>query len=327
MHLEWMVSFNLRKAPSVIRLRANFNLEKLMNITLFYKHVTVLDYAYLDHHSGVVGDSLVVNVEFIGKTDEEGILYDFSYAKKKVKEIIDRDCDHRLVIPKGVATYENGKAHFEFPFGLNDEKIKYETPEEGLCEIPSYHVSKANLKTYLESIILKEMPENVLSVSLELEDEKLEPGKMKFHYTHGLKDHYGNCQRLFHGHSNTVDVKINGDTRPEFEEMLAKDLFKGNTHFCFWENVENKDEIIKAVGQVPYGQVEEGPDVILSYKSSQGLFRGSLPIRHVFFLEDESTVENLSINFAKIVKSQVTDGERVEVRAYEGIGKGSKTSL
>ena len=71
-----------------------------MNITLFYKHVTVLDYAYLDDHKGVVGDSLIVNVEFIGHTDEEGVVYDFSLAKNKVKEIIDRDCDHRLVVPK-----------------------------------------------------------------------------------------------------------------------------------------------------------------------------------------------------------------------------------
>ena len=77
-----------------------------MKISLFYKNVTVLDYAFLDDHKGVVGDALKVHVEFIGKTDKECVVYDFSYAKKKVKEIIDRDCDHRLVVPQGSFTQD-----------------------------------------------------------------------------------------------------------------------------------------------------------------------------------------------------------------------------
>lgn len=108
-----------------------------MNITLFYKHVTVLDFAYLDHLKGLVGESLIVNVKFIGKTDDEGILYDFSYAKKKVKEIIDRDCDHRLVIPENLAQSNQGISQFEFSFGLEGEIIQYECPDQGLCIIPA----------------------------------------------------------------------------------------------------------------------------------------------------------------------------------------------
>ena len=73
-----------------------------MKISLFYKNVTVLDYAYLDDHRGVVGDALKVHVEFIGKTDEEGVVYDFSYAKKKVKEIVQKAKDNPDEINKKI---------------------------------------------------------------------------------------------------------------------------------------------------------------------------------------------------------------------------------
>lgn len=134
-------------------------------------------------------------------------------------------------------------------------------------------MSRSNLTTHLENIILKEMPENVISIELELIDEILPANKPKFHYTHGLKDHYGNCQRLFHGHSNTVDVLVNDQRMPEFEEMFANDLFKGNIHFCFWDNVQNKEEIISAHGDIPLGSVENCPNVQIAYESSQGFLK------------------------------------------------------
>ena len=299
-----------------------------MKITLFYQNVTVLDYAYLDDHLGVVGNSLKVHVEFIGETDEEGVLYDFSYAKKKVKEIIDRDCDHRLVIPSGVAKREGERVEFDYTYGLYDEKLTYDCPEEGVCEIPSKHVSYENLKTYLEEIILKDMPKNVVSISLKLEEENLGENKPIYHYTHGLKDHYGNCQRLYHGHRNSVDIKVNGKERRDLEEKLSREVLNSNVHFALWENVVNKDEVLKLSGDsLPEGRYSELPVVEIKYTSSQGEFIGSLPGRAVYFMQDESTVENLSIHFARWVKSQVSEHDIVQVRAYEGVAKGSITTL
>lgn len=300
-----------------------------MKISLFYKNVTVLDYAYLDDHQGVVGDALKVHVEFIGKTDEEGVVYDFSYAKKKVKEIIDRDCDHRLVVPAGLPEkIENSRLKFQFSYGLNDMPLTYECPEEGICELPFHHVSKETIATYLETIILKEMPETVSAIRITLEDEDLPQEKARFHYTHGLKEHYGNCQRLFHGHKNTVDVFINGSQDNGLEWYLAEELFKGSIHFCKWENVQNKEEILKLnEGKIPTGVIGEVPAVHIAYKSGQGEFKGSLPGHEVFFMEDESTVENLSMLFARLVREHIGDGPKITVRAYEGVAKGAVTSL
>ena len=304
-----------------------------MKISLFYKNVTVLDYAYLDDHLGVVGDALKVHVEFIGKTDDEGVVYDFSYAKKKVKEIIDRDCDHRLVIPKGIAQ-NNGQncSKLEYKYGLNDDVISYQCPEEGLCELPFHHVDKTTISAYLEEIILKEMPETVTAVRITLEDENfgLIDGKVKptFHYSHGLKEHYGNCQRLFHGHKNTVDVFINGRESYEMEDYLATELFKNNIHFCKWENVQNKEEVLGFTkGDIPLGRVGELPKVHIAYESGQGHFEAELSGKEVFFMEEESTVENLSMLFARLIKEKVGPTKTVMVRAYEGVAKGAITTL
>jgi 6-pyruvoyl-tetrahydropterin synthase len=299
-----------------------------MKVSLFYKHVTVLDYAYLDHHLGLVGDALIVDMELVGDLDKEGVVFDFSYAKKKVKEIIDRDCDHRLCIPRNLMTADgNDNIALSFKYGQAEEVLHYTSPREGVCEIPSDYVTKDSIKTYLENTIIDELPKNIVSVKLTLREEELPEDKPTFHYTHGLKEHYGNCQRLFHGHRNTVDVFVNGKRREDFEQWLAKDLFKNNVHFCKWENVVNKSEVEKITGQNPSGRFDELPMVEIEYTSAQGTFNGKLPGRAVYFLDTETTVELLSIHFAKLVKEKVGESDIVTVHAYEGIAKGSTTTL
>ena len=112
--------------------------EQIIMISLFYHNVTVLDYAYLDEHLGLVGDSVKVNVEFLGHTDSQGIIYDFGHAKKKVKEIIDEHCDHRLVAPKHLV--QKGpmpqQISLQYSYGLEGETLKYECPEEAVFQIP-----------------------------------------------------------------------------------------------------------------------------------------------------------------------------------------------
>ncbi|MBL7664552.1 MAG: 6-carboxytetrahydropterin synthase [Bacteriovoracaceae bacterium] len=300
-----------------------------MKVALFYDHVTVLDYAYLDDHQGLVGNSLMVDVEFIGETDDEGVVFDFSYAKKKVKEIIDRECDHRLVIPKNLAKYEAGLVQFEYKYGYQDLSLKYIAPAEAVCEIPSAYVSEANLQAHLEELVMKEMPNNVSAIKLKLREEKLSTGDQFFNYTHGLKEHYGNCQRLMHGHRSTLEVYTNNERRHDIEKELIQNQFSGNIHFCFWENVENKNEIQKLTGEKnPIGRFKNLPPVYIKYSGNQGLFQGWLPGNSIYFMATETTVENLSIHFCQLVKSVQNDPLcTVKVRAFEGVGKGSQTTI
>jgi len=300
-----------------------------MKLSLFYNHATVLDYAYLDDHQGVVGNAYIVNVEFIGHTDDEGVVYDFSLAKKKVKEIIDRDCDHRLVVPKNLTQFHEDQAVLNYSFGHRGSKLWYQCPAEGICEIPFHQVNESTLAAYLEEILMAEMPETISSLKITLEEEKLEADRARFHYTHGLKDHFGNCQRLFHGHKNTVRVSVDGQERTDLESYLATELFQGNIHFCFLDNVVNREEI-KAFfpnGEIVGRSSEGGADVHIKYESSQGVFEGKLPIEMVYFTPTETTVENLSTHFAQRVREKVGTGPSIRVTAYEGIAKGAITTL
>jgi 6-pyruvoyl-tetrahydropterin synthase len=293
-----------------------------MKISLFYDHVTVLDYAYLDEHLGPLGHSKVVDVEFIGETDHEGIVFDFSLAKKKVKDIIDRDCDHRFVVPQNILKQDEKRSYFTYNFGYDDSKFEYWSPEEGICEIPFDQVSDQTLLTYLEMQVMKEMPQTVKSVKLRLREEKGTEQESFFQYTHGLKDHYGNCQRLIHGHKSTVKVFVNGKRDPEEESYLANELFSSSIHFCFWENVVNKNDFIRDVNDVPVGRVNSAEDVHIKYESSQGEFEAILPGRIVYIMDAETTVENLSIHFSDVVKKRYPS-KSVQVYAFEGIAKGA----
>lgn len=298
-----------------------------MKISLFYQHVTVLDYAYFDAHKGLIGDALIVDVDFIGHTDHEGVLYDFSYAKKMVKEIIDRDCDHRFLLPEGMLAKQNDLATFEARFGYEDQVLSHKGPLQAYCEIPSKVINKSTIATYLENIILKEMPDTVDAIQITLRDELLPQDAALFHYTHGLKDHYGNCQRLFHGHKNTVEVFVNGKKSSEWEHRLAENLFSGNIHFCLKENIQNWEDVSKGLDSSGEGRLNEVSYVHVKYESSQGAFEAKIPGQMVYVLEDESTIENLSSHFAKIVKSSLNKNDSVTVRAFEGIGKGACTTL
>ncbi|MBT3983690.1 MAG: hypothetical protein HOE90_20205 [Bacteriovoracaceae bacterium] len=299
-----------------------------MKLTLFYNGVTVLDYAYYDESLGVVGNSLYADVEFVGETDDEGVIFDFSHAKKKVKEIIDRDCDHRFVIPQGLLKKNGEVGVVDYKFGTSDQSVYYEGPLEAFCEIPTATVSYENISAYLEDVVLKELPNNISSVKISLREEIFSEDDEIFHYTHGLRDHYGNCQRLFHGHRNSINVIRNGKRSRELEQTFSEKQFTGNIHFCYWDNVENKDQILAVMdGKEPEGKHNQIESVVVTYKSGQGIFKCVLPGSMVYFLPIESTVENLGLYFAKASKSMVDIGDSITVRAFEGIGKGSIASL
>lgn len=299
-----------------------------MNLSLFYNHVTVLDYAFLDDKRGVVGDSLIVNVEFVGTTDDEGVIFDFSLAKKKVKDIIDLECDHRLVVPTQSEMLSELKADQEsfLQFGA----LSYKTPREGLCLVEAKQINNESLSRYLESILLPQMPKEVIKVNIELVEEKQElDGDFFFHYSHGLKQHYGNCQRLLHGHRSTIKVFDGGRRNSELEWWLVNDQFSGSIHFAFWENVQDKQRVAKLLGDSnkKYGRLSGGESVTISYESQQGEFSVDIPSEQVHIVPIETTVENLSTYFLQLCEEKQGYSKGLSVWAFEGIAKGAKSSL
>jgi len=47
-----------------------------------------------------VGESWIADVVLGGELDEQGMVFDFSHVKRAIKQVIDAQVDHRLVVPK-----------------------------------------------------------------------------------------------------------------------------------------------------------------------------------------------------------------------------------
>ncbi|WBA52473.1 hypothetical protein O5W85_00940 [Klebsiella pneumoniae] len=50
---------------------------------LFINDLTVMDFSFLDAESGLIGDSLIVDIILEGDLNAESMVMDFSHAKKK----------------------------------------------------------------------------------------------------------------------------------------------------------------------------------------------------------------------------------------------------
>lgn len=302
-------------------LKSEEQINVTQTINLFVRELTVLDYAYLDPMRGVLGHSLDVDAELIGAIDDEGVIFDFSYAKKAVKQVIDSICDHRLVVPKHAVKELNEKqSRVLFSFG-SQNILDYLCPEQGLCVLENSTVTIGAIQSYLEQKVMEAMPENVQCVRLTLREEKFSEEQAIYHYSHGLKQHYGNCQRLLHGHRNKIDIKINGKKDLKMESFIAKEW--NDIHLAFPENIQNQN--------IKIGQRQHHLDQItIQYISSQGEFKVTLPGKDVYIMPYETTVENISRHLAEKVKSILKaegNASKVQVWAYEGIRKGAASEL
>jgi 6-pyruvoyl-tetrahydropterin synthase len=296
------------------------------HVTLFYKALTVLDAATLDPLQGLMGQSWYVDVGLTGTTDDESVVADFSKIKNKIKKIIDEKIDHRLILDSQLVQVLGSVGKLDYRFGSNQVyEIQYQAPLEAYCLLP-FGYDEKSLETYIATVVKNEMPENIKQVEIILRGENFSE---MFHYTHGLKQHYGNCQRLFHGHKNTIEIWKNGSRDHNWEKQLSQSVFKGNIHFAFWENVINKSSLINLFSQndqfAPEGIISGDAIVELEYTSGQGKYSAKLPSQQVFFMPCETTVENIAMFFASWIKrSWASPTDKIMVVAYEGIAKGAK---
>lgn len=293
-------------------------------VTLFYKSLTVVDSAVIDPLHGLMGQSWYVDISLTGHTDSEGVIADFSKIKSKIKKIIDEKIDHKLIVNESLVNLVEDRARVEISYGSNKVKnISYEAPAQALCIIPAGSDEKS-LEAYISAVLKKEMPHNIKHVEVTLRGEQHQE---MFHYTHGLKQHYGNCQRLFHGHKNTMEIWRNGQRELNWEKMLIQQVFKSNIHFAFWENIKNKSALLslKSDQNIPVAILATDQNIEIEYTSSQGLYWASLPANEVFIMPCETTIENIAAFFAQWIKDSWGDPlDKVMVVGFEGIAKGAK---
>ncbi|GJB19903.1 6-carboxytetrahydropterin synthase [Aeromonas caviae] len=288
---------------------------------LFVRDLTVIDSSYLCERRGMVGESWLVDIEMSGELNEMSMLLDFGRVKKLIKSIIDEEVDHKLLVPTECPlVHVNALDNDESTVDLlrPGRAIHLRCPAQGFAFIPAPQVDKESVTRYLLGVLAKRLPSNIKDLSLTLRSERIEGAF--YHYSHGLKKHDGNCQRIAHGHRSPVEILVDGERDEELEFNWAErwaDIYLGT----------EEDRV--ALGELALSEraeasLKEGDAHYIGFKyvAPQGLFQLAMPAAEVEMIDTDTTIELLAHYIAREVKKQVGD-KFVKIVAYEGVGKGA----
>lgn len=285
---------------------------------LFVNDLTVMDFSFLCPQRGMVGESWIVDVILDGDLNDESMIQDFGKVKKNLKRLIDEYVDHKLLVPADHSgsdvTHLDNDEQVEVRFEQNDGKIiQLFCPAEAYAFVYSDTISMESVGSYLREVIATHLPENVDNIELKLRTEQiLTPF---YHYTHGLKKHDGNCQRIAHGHRSKIGIMIDGQACLESQQYWAQR----------WEDVYiiTREDIIDYADRKAAGTVEHPQEYYCcAYESSQGYFELLIPRSRCEIVETDSTVECLA-EFIYTEQKKRSGDSTLEIMAYEGVGKGA----
>ena len=277
--------------------------------TLFVNRLTVMDLSYLDPDRGLVGESWLVDVKLDGSLDHQGMVLDFALVKKQVKESIDRHFDHKLLVPAGYAgcsisvREHRSELHFKITSGL---EIRHSSPLSAVTTIDTARIDEESLSMAIVETLQPDLPDNVKAIRLRLHTESIDGAY--YQYSHGLKHHTGNCQRIAHGHRSRLEILRNGERDVQLEKEWAE-----RWHDIY---IANRTDLLEAFNK-------GGTDFYrFGYTANQGLFELELPKDSCHIIDTDTTVENIAQYLASTLK-QHYPGDSFKVYAYEGADKGA----
>ena len=288
---------------------------------LFVNDLTVMDFSYLCPKRGMVGESWIVDVVLDGELNEESMVQDFGKVKKNLKRLIDEYVDHKLLVPAEYAgskvIHDEVTEQVEAQFTCEDgRQIMLHCPAEAYAILYSDVVTMASVSVYLKEVLATHLPENVDNITLKLRTEVIH--SPFYHYTHGLKKHDGNCQRIAHGHRSRIDILLDGQVSEAEQSYWAKR----------WEDIyiaTQEDEIAYTERKITGSVAEPSAYLCFAYESSQGYFELIIPKSDCEVIDTDSTVECLAQYLLEEQKKRTPDSH-CQVIAYEGVGKGAMGS-
>ncbi|MEO0890530.1 MAG: 6-carboxytetrahydropterin synthase, partial [Pseudomonadota bacterium] len=285
----------------------------------FVNDLTVIDASYLCQTRGMVGESWILDVVMHGDLNEMSMVLDFSKVKKQIKQLVDQYVDHRLLIPVKNEAVEitNGKAGYSQVDLMRGEKsIHLHCPDEAFCFVNAEDISIESVTQHIHDVLQGHLPSNVASIDLTLRHEKLDGAY--YHYTHGLKKHDGNCQRIAHGHRSPIQILVDGQRDTAREHAFAQ-----RWQDIYLASIEDLVEI---------GHLELSEHAILincdthfgfRYTTSQGDFQLAIAHSETEVLNTDTTVELLAVFIANEIAPSLDEGQSLQIIAYEGVGKGA----
>ncbi len=288
---------------------------------LFVKKLTNIDFSFLDAKRGLVGESWLIDIELSGELDEQGMVVDFGIVKRVVRDFIDEFIDHCLVVPtlsngcviKDVIKDKQAADSIEIDFPLeNGLSIHHRSPAQAVCLVNTKAINKTSIREYLLVELQKRLPANVTGLKVRLYGE---PHLREYYqYSHGLSQHQGNCQRIAHGHRSGLNIKIEGEPNEQWRDHWIdrwQDIYIGcPSHLIDSEFMDDGDAL-------NYHHFR--------YQAPQGEFYLRLPKEMCYLIDSASTVENIAQHLLDEMIIELPN-QKIEIQAFEGIGKGAIVS-
>jgi len=210
------------------------------------------------------------------------------------------------------------KDHQMVDFISNIASYHLQSPHCAFALIDAEAITETVVTQFLTKIIKDQLPSNIQGLSLTLRAENISSDY--YHYTHGLKLHDGNCQRIAHGHRSKIQIFKNNQRDAALEKSWCqrwKDIYIAS----------EADRIIKDKIQLSDKATQYlTPDhQYFSYIAPQGRFDIAVSSNVLDVVDCDSTVELLADFILRKLKASNNElaQSTVKVIAYEGVAKGA----
>lgn len=287
---------------------------------LFVNDLTVIDFSYCCEDRGIVGESWIVDVLLEGELNEMSMVLDFGVVKKQIKSIIDEAVDHKLLLPinNNMITVSESTTQADSEYvDVVSKRGNYflQSPKQAFAKLPTESINIASVTEFLLGIIKAQLPSNVSGLTIVLREEVINTDY--YHYTHGLKLHDGNCQRIAHGHRSKIQLFKNNQQDHALEKAWCKR----------WEDIyiaSECDRIEKSAIELSTSAKSQltNQHQYFSYVAPQGRFDIAVPSNVLDVVDCDSTVELLADFICRQLKSE-SPKDTFKVIAYEGVAKGA----
>ncbi|HWV16877.1 MAG TPA: 6-carboxytetrahydropterin synthase [Cellvibrio sp.] len=277
---------------------------------LFVDNLTNVDFSFLDPERGLLGETWLANIKLYGELDEQGMVCDFGTVKKVLRQWLDTELDHRLAVPvhsPNIRITEDGAfLDIHWQFGPDGEYLHTRSPRDAIALVDATILTPTSVAQWCISQLKQLFPESVASLELDFTSEHIEGAS--YHYSHGLKKHLGNCQRIAHGHRSRIDIWQNGEKSAPLEALWAqrwRDIYIGTREDLTAEPIHNQQNYYH-----------------FAYQAQQGKFELTLPQRCCYLMDNDTTVELIAHHLAQSIKAEHPHSN-IRVKAFEGINKGA----
>lgn len=274
---------------------------------LFVEQLTNVDFSYLDPERGLVGETWWAGATLDGALDEQGMICDFGTVKKILRNWLDDEVDHRLLVPlrHPALSWQAHEDHIELTWHFAEQTLQLSCPQQALALVDAESIDASSVATWCRTQLQPFFPVNVEQLALTFTPEHITGAS--YHYSHGLKKHDGNCQRIAHGHRSRIHIWLDNQRNEALEQHWAER----------WADIYlvSEEDIID----------DQNGQLSTRYQSAQGAFAMSLPSRACYRMNTDTTVEFIAQHLADAIKAEHPT-QAVRVQAFEGVNKGAIAS-